>query len=301
MIPLGPVFADQVLGGGSAAFGLLMTALWLRRGHRRRLSACRATAAVPGRRCSSSRSWPPASRSSRRRRHRAPRLAVLLTGVVGACAGTAYVDRLHRPPGERQRRAARSHVRRALHRDPVVPADLADRSPRCGPTCGTAVPSALVHRPGHRDRRRDVRASRRSVRVRGVAGSSRSSPASCRGAPVQRTRKREAPARRLGRSARAGLVDGGLHRPRGRRRQRQEHAGPAARRSAAGRRGRDVVETFEPGADALRGAAHPRAPAGRRTRRIDPDRPRRSSWPPTGPQHVADVIRARARTRRVAS
>jgi dTMP kinase len=27
MIPLGPVFADQVLGGGSAAFGLLMTTL----------------------------------------------------------------------------------------------------------------------------------------------------------------------------------------------------------------------------------------------------------------------------------
>jgi dTMP kinase len=27
MVPLGPVFADQVLGGGSAAFGLLMTAL----------------------------------------------------------------------------------------------------------------------------------------------------------------------------------------------------------------------------------------------------------------------------------
>src|ERR687898_925838 len=90
MIPLGPVFADQVLGGGSAAFGLLMTALGFGAAIgvvsllalQRRLSretvfqfsvmatgiALIATAATS-----------------------TTLLAVLLTGVVGACAGTSYV------------------------------------------------------------------------------------------------------------------------------------------------------------------------------------------------------------------
>jgi MFS family permease len=90
MIPLGPVFADQVLGGGSAAFGLLMTALGFGAAIgvvsllavQRRLSretvfqfavmatglALIATAATSS-----------------------TLLAVLLTGVVGACAGTSYV------------------------------------------------------------------------------------------------------------------------------------------------------------------------------------------------------------------
>ena len=90
MIPLGPVFADQVLGGGSAAFGLLMTALGFGAAIgvvsllavQRRLSretvfqfavmatglALIATAATSS-----------------------TLLAVLLTAVVGACAGTSYV------------------------------------------------------------------------------------------------------------------------------------------------------------------------------------------------------------------
>ena len=90
MIPLGPVFADQVLGGGSAAFGLLMTALGFGAAIgvvsllavQRRLSretvfqfavmatglALIATAATSS-----------------------TLLAVLLTGLVGACAGTSYV------------------------------------------------------------------------------------------------------------------------------------------------------------------------------------------------------------------
>ena len=90
MIPLGPVFADQVLGGGSAAFGLLMTALGFGAAIgvvsllavQRRLSretvfqfavmatglALIATAATSS-----------------------TLLAVLLTALVGACAGTSYV------------------------------------------------------------------------------------------------------------------------------------------------------------------------------------------------------------------
>src|SRR5215218_1875920 len=90
MIPLGPVFADQVLGGGSAAFGLLMTALGFGAAIgvvsllavQRRLSretvfqfavmatglALIATAATSS-----------------------TLLAVLLTAVVRACAGTSNV------------------------------------------------------------------------------------------------------------------------------------------------------------------------------------------------------------------
>jgi dTMP kinase len=90
MIPLGPVFADQVLGGGSAAFGLLMTGLGfgaaigvaLLLAVQRRLSretvfqfAVMATgiALIAAATVSST----------------AP--AVLLTGLVGAFAGTSYV------------------------------------------------------------------------------------------------------------------------------------------------------------------------------------------------------------------
>jgi MFS family permease len=90
VIPLGPVFADQVLGGGSAAFGLLMTGLGfgaaigvaLLLAVQRRLSretvfqfAVMATgiALIAAATVSST----------------AP--AVLLTGLVGAFAGTSYV------------------------------------------------------------------------------------------------------------------------------------------------------------------------------------------------------------------
>ena len=90
MIPLGPVFADQVLGGGSAAFGLLMTALGFGAAVgvvslllvQRRLSretvfqfAVMATGLALIATAATSHTL----------------LAVLLTGLVGACAGTSYV------------------------------------------------------------------------------------------------------------------------------------------------------------------------------------------------------------------
>jgi MFS family permease len=90
MIPLGPVFADQVLGGGSAAFGLLMTALGFGAAIgvvsllavQRRLSretvfqfAVMATGVALIGAATVSSTW----------------LAVLFVGVVGACAGTSYV------------------------------------------------------------------------------------------------------------------------------------------------------------------------------------------------------------------
>jgi dTMP kinase len=90
MIPLGPVFADQVLGGGSAAFGLLMTALGFGAAIgvvsllavQRRLSretvfqfAVMATgiALIAAATVSTT------------------ALAVLMTGLVGAFAGSSYV------------------------------------------------------------------------------------------------------------------------------------------------------------------------------------------------------------------
>ena len=222
MIPLGPVFADQVLGGGSAAFGLLMTALGFGAAIgvisllavQRRLSretvfqfAVMATGLALIATAATSHTL----------------LAVLLTGLVR--------HRLHRPPGERPRRAARPHVRRALHGDPLVPADLADDLAAVGGHVGRGVQCAL-HRPSHRDRRGDVRASRGSDRVVGWRAHRllRRLRVMARSAARAQARTR---ARRLGRRARAGGVDGTLHRPRRRRRQRQEHASSAARRSPA--------------------------------------------------------------------
>ena len=91
MIPLGPAFAKQVLGGGSAAFGVLMTALgvgaaigvvtllWLQGRLAARDGVRRSRSSGPA--CSSS--WP-----RRCRRSRPPRCSI---GGVGACAGTSYV------------------------------------------------------------------------------------------------------------------------------------------------------------------------------------------------------------------
>ena len=56
MIPLGPVFAKQGLNGDAATFGVLMTALGVRRGDRRRVAVARA-ATSRARRCSSTPSW----------------------------------------------------------------------------------------------------------------------------------------------------------------------------------------------------------------------------------------------------
>lgn len=90
MIPLGPVFAQQVLGGGSAAFGLLMTALGFgaalgvvtlvavqKRIPRETVFefAVMATGVALIAAATSSSTLP----------------AVLLVGVVGACAGSSYV------------------------------------------------------------------------------------------------------------------------------------------------------------------------------------------------------------------
>jgi MFS family permease len=90
MIPLGPVFADQVLGGGSAAFGLLMTALGFGAAIgvisllvvQKRISresvfqfAVMATGIALVAAATVSHTL----------------LAVLLTGLVGAFAGTSYV------------------------------------------------------------------------------------------------------------------------------------------------------------------------------------------------------------------
>ena len=165
MIPLGPVFADQVLGGGSAAFGLLMTALGFGAAIGVVSSARRATTVV------ARDGVPVRGHGHRSRPHRDGRdiehpVSRAADGRRGRVRRDLVRDGLHRPPGERHRRAARSHVRRALHGDPVVPAHLADDLATVGRYVGRGVQCTL-HRPSHRDRRRDVRASRRSVRVVG--------------------------------------------------------------------------------------------------------------------------------------
>jgi dTMP kinase len=90
MIPLGPSFAQEVLGGGAAAFGVLMTALgfgaaigvvtllWLQKRLPRITVFCFAVVGTGGFLVLA------ASVSSL-----AP--AALLIGCVGACAGTTYV------------------------------------------------------------------------------------------------------------------------------------------------------------------------------------------------------------------
>ena len=111
MIPLGPSFAKEVLDGGAAAFGVLMTALgfgaafgvitllWLQGRLPRITVFCFAVIGTGGFLVLA------ASFSAL-----AP--AALMIGCVGACAGTHVRHRLHRAAGERRRRTARPHLRR---------------------------------------------------------------------------------------------------------------------------------------------------------------------------------------------
>ena len=88
--------------------------------------------------------------------------ALCRSAVVGACAGTSYVTGFTVLQENVQRRAARPHLRHALHRRPAVPAHLARPSRRCGPTSGTGSPTSLFDRPGGR------RSGRTTTRSRGA-------------------------------------------------------------------------------------------------------------------------------------
>ena len=103
-----------------------------------------------------------------------------MIGGVGACAGTIVRHRLHRAAGERERRAARAHVRDALHRRPAVPADLAHHLAAVGRLLGLGDARRSSPTSRCRSGRTPTRCPACASRS-GAAGSSRSSPGSSRG------------------------------------------------------------------------------------------------------------------------
>ena len=136
MIPLGPSFAKEVLNGGSAAFGVLMTALgfgaafgvvtllWLQGRLPRITVFCFAVIGTGGFLVLAASFSPLAP-------------AALMIGGVGACAGTSYVTGFTVLQESVERRVARADVRHALHRRPPVSARSRSPSRRCGRTSGT--------------------------------------------------------------------------------------------------------------------------------------------------------------------
>src|SRR5262249_8244316 len=139
MIPLGPVFSQEVLGGGSAEFGVLMTAL----GGGAALGGITPGALQRRRARASQRCEPPPAgggaggdRFGVRRHGKWSRAHSRRDDVEHRSRCSAHRhrrrvrrrlvrDRLHRAPGECERRAPRPNVCRALHRGPALPAHLA--------------------------------------------------------------------------------------------------------------------------------------------------------------------------------
>ena len=253
MIPLGPSFAKEVLNGGSAAFGVLMTALgfgaafgvvtllWLQNrlpahdGVHVRGDRCRRVPRARGLVLDAR-----ARRADDRRRRRVRRWFVR--------------HRLHRLAGDDERRAARPHVRDALHRHPAVPADLVD---------DLAALGGLLERDHQGDPRADAsrcRSGRTPTRCPvsgsrcGAAGSSPWPPGSRPGgrsgggsAPAAWTRRRSPRprSRRRGRRRGSSRPSRSTRPPRSRR-----TASPRDRRSGHRRPVTDVPVTEVPTTEA---------------------------------------------------
>ena len=204
MIPLGPSFAEEVLDGGAAAFGVLMTALgfgaaigvvtllWFQGRLPRVTVFCFAVIGTGGFLVLA------ASFSAL-----AP--AALMIGVRRRVRGHHLRHRLHRAAGERARRAARPHLRDALHGRAALPADLAHHLAVVGRLLGLGHAGDPGHRPVDR---RSVRTRTRSPACAsrcGAVGSSRSSPGSSPGGRSARRSGVAAASRRA-----AGVDEGPL-------------------------------------------------------------------------------------------
>ena len=134
IVPLGAKVAQEVLGGGAAAFGLLMialgvgaaigvvTLLWLQR--RLPRQAVFTTAIVANRRL-----------DHRGRVHVFVGTGIRARGRIGRVRRLRLRDGFHAVAGKRLRRDARPHVRNALHDRARLPALVAhDRAVRSGRT-----------------------------------------------------------------------------------------------------------------------------------------------------------------------
>ncbi len=196
MIPLGPSFAKEVLDGGAAAFGVLMTALgfgaafgvitllWLQGRLPRITVFCFAVIGTGGFLVLAASFSALGSRGADDRVRRRVR-------------GHHLRHRLHRAAGERARRTARADVRDAVHRRTALPADLADHLAVVGRLLGLGDPG---NPRGATKRCRSVPTRTRCPACAsrcGAAGSSRSSPGSSRGTRSARPNgSRPPPARR---------------------------------------------------------------------------------------------------------
>ena len=198
---------------------------------------------------------------------------------VGACAGGRVRHRVHGDPGDRDRRAAGPDVRHALRGGAALPAAVADglaavrrplrvavqpgrRATRASRSAGSAtrfpgVRLALWGGARAHDRRPGLYAAPRA------AEHARASPVAA-AAPVERAPTAPQPTPDAGRRSRAADPtepradrrggrpdDRAVHRARGRRRQRQEHAGPAARRRGCATRASRWSRRREPGGTPL--------------------------------------------------